>query len=180
MAETFFMAQYTIDTTHSEVGFSVRHMMFAKVRGRFKVWTATLEHDPASPDKTSVRAEISVASIDTGEPKRDGHLQSPDFFDAAKFPQMTFVSKRVEGSGAKYRLVGDLTIRDVTREITVSVEQTGTGKDPWGNERVGFSAKTSVSRNDFGLTWNQALETGGVLVGDSVEIELEVQAIRNS
>jgi polyisoprenoid-binding protein YceI len=174
------MTQYTIDTTHSEVGFSVRHMMFAKVRGRFKTWTAVLVHDAADLSKSIVRAEIAIASIDTGEPKRDGHLQSADFFDVAKFPQMTFVSKRVTAAaGANYRLIGELTIRDVTREVEVAVEQTGSGKDPWGNERIGLTAKASLSRSDFGLTWNQALEAGGVLVGDKVEIELELQVIRS-
>lgn len=172
------MSTYNIDTSHSEVTFSVRHMMFAKVRGQFKTWTATLAYNPGDPAKTSLQAEIDVASIDTREDKRDGHLRSEDFFHADKFPKMTFKSKSVEPTGkGKYRVVGDLTIRGTTREVGLEVEQTGGGKDPWGNQRVGFSAKGAINRSEFGLTWNQALETGGVLVSDKVEIEIEVQAV---
>jgi polyisoprenoid-binding protein YceI len=173
------MAKYDVDVTHSEISFTVRHMMFAKVRGQFTKWNATFAYDPVDPTRSSVEVEIDASSIDTREPQRDGHLRSADFFDAAKFPKLAFKSKRVEPSGAgRYKLTGDLTIRDVTREVTLDVEQTGGGKDPWGNERVGFSLKGSIQRSDWGLKWNQALEAGGVLVSDKVEIEAEVQAIQ--
>jgi polyisoprenoid-binding protein YceI len=172
------MSTYTIDTAHSEIGFSVRHMMFAKVRGQFNTWTATLSYDAANPAKTSLEVLVDVGSIDTREEKRDGHLKSDDFFSAEKFPKMTFKSKRIEPAGTgRYKLSGDLTIRDVTRPVTLDVEQTGSGRDPWGNQRLGFTARASINRSDWGLKWNQALETGGVLVSDKVDIEVEAQAI---
>jgi len=173
------MATYSIDTTHSEIGFTVRHMMFAKVRGQFKTWSATLSYDSANPAASKVEVDIDIASIDTREAQRDGHLRSGDFFDAEKFPKMTFASKRVETAGkGRYKLTGDLTIHGVTNEVTLDVEQTGHGKDPWGNERLGFSVATTILRSDFGLKWNQALEAGGVLVSDKVEIEAEVQVVQ--
>ncbi len=168
----------TIDTSHSEIGFSVRHMMFAKVRGHFNAWTATASYDPADPQKASFQVNIETASIDTREAKRDEHLRSADFFDAAKFPSIAFKSKRVTAAGGSdYKLTGDLTIRDATHEVTLDVKDTGGGKDPWGNERRGFSAKGSISRAKFGLKWNQALEAGGVLVSDNVDLEIEAQII---
>ena len=173
------MTQYSIDTTHSEIGFSVRHMMFAKVRGQFKNWTAKIAYDAAAPAGTSLEVDVDVASIDTREEKRDAHLRSDDFFSAEKFPKMNFRSKRVEPAGAgRYKLVGELTIRDTTREITLDVEQTGGGKDPWGNQRLGFTAKATINRSEWGLKWNQALEAGGVLVSDKVEIEVEAQVVQ--
>jgi polyisoprenoid-binding protein YceI len=171
------MPNYAIDTSHSEVSFTVRHMMFAKVRGQFKTWNATLSFDAADASKSSVQAEVDVASIDTRDEKRDGHLKSDDFFSADKFPKLAFKSKRIERAGKGYKLTGDLTIRDVTREITLDVEQTGSGKDPWGNQRLGFTATGSLNRTDYGLKWNQALETGGVLVGEHIDIEIDVEAI---
>jgi polyisoprenoid-binding protein YceI len=174
------MTQYSIDTAHSEIGFSVRHMMFAKVRGQFKSWSATLVYDAAAPARSSVKVELDAASIDTREEKRDAHLRSEDFFAAEKFPKLVFQSKRIETAGSgRYRLIGDLTIRDVTREIALDVEQTGAGKDPWGNQRLGFAAKTTIARSEWGLKWNQALETGGVLVSDKVEIEVEAQVVES-
>jgi polyisoprenoid-binding protein YceI len=173
------MATYSIDVSHSEIGFTVRHMMFAKVRGQFKSWTANLQYDAAAPEKSNIHVDIDVASIDTREEKRDGHLRSADFFDVEKFPKMTFQSKRIESNGkGRYTLTGDLSIHGVTRELAVDVEETGRGKDPWGNDRLGFSARATISRSDWGLTWNQALEAGGVLVSDKVEIEAEVQVIQ--
>ncbi|MFO0676979.1 MAG: YceI family protein [Polyangiaceae bacterium] len=173
------MSTYAIDTTHSEVGFTVRHMMFAKVRGQFKTWSATLAWDAANPAKSTVEVSLDTASIDTRETARDNHLRSADFFDAEKFPKMVFKSKRVEATGkGKYALVGDLTIRDVTRELTLDVTETGSGKDPWGNARLGFTATASLKRSDWGLTWNQALEAGGVLVSDKVDLDVEVQVIQ--
>jgi polyisoprenoid-binding protein YceI len=172
------MAQ-TIDATHSEISFTVRHMMFAKVRGQFNKWTSTVAFDAADPTKSRVAVEIDATSINTREAQRDGHLRSADFLDAEKFPTLSFKSKRIEVvSKGQYKLVGDLTIRDATHEVTLDVEQTGTGKDPWGNQRLGFSAKGAISRGQWGLKWNQALETGGVLVSDKVDIEAEVQVVQ--
>jgi polyisoprenoid-binding protein YceI len=173
------MAAHTIDTTHSEISFTVRHMVFAKVRGQFKAWKATLEYDPAQPASSRVEVEIEAASIDTHEAARDGHLRSPEFFDTDRYPKLTFKATRVEPvSTGRYKLTGELTIRDATREVTLDVEQTGSGKDPWGNERLGFNVKGAIQRGEWGLVWNQALETGGVLVSDKVEIEAEVQVVQ--
>lgn len=172
------MSTTTIDTTHSEISFAVRHMMFAKVRGHFKAWSAELTYDAASPARSKVTVDVDVASIDTREEKRDAHLRSADFFDAENHPTMRFVSTAVEPTGnGTYRLTGDLTIRGTTRPVTLAVEQTGAGKDPWGNDRLGFSVKGSIARSEWGLTWNQALEAGGVLVSDTIEIEVETQVI---
>jgi polyisoprenoid-binding protein YceI len=173
------MASYSVDKAHSEVGFTVRHMVFAKVHGQFKDWEAQLAYDEADPTRSSVQVRIATGSIDTREGKRDEHLRSADFFEAEKFPRMTFQSKRVEAAGkGRYKVVGDLTIRDVTREVALDVEETGRGKDPWGNERLGFSAKGAISRGEFGLKWNQALETGGFLVSDNVDIDVEAQVVQ--
>jgi polyisoprenoid-binding protein YceI len=175
------MATYTIDYSHSDVGFSVRHMVFAKVRGHFAKWTANLVFDEANPAKSSVEATIEAATIDTREAQRDGHLRSPDFLDAEKYPQLTFKSKRVESEGkGRFKVTGDLTIRGVTHEVPLEVEELGTGKDPWGNEKVGFHAKTTINRTDWGLKWNQALEAGGVLVGEKVDIELDIEAVKKA
>jgi polyisoprenoid-binding protein YceI len=172
------MTTYTIDTTHSDVGFSVRHMVFAKVRGHFTKWTADLAFDPADPSKDAVNVSIDVGSIDTREAQRDGHLKSPDFLDAAKYPTITYKSTKVERAGdKKYAVMGDLTIHGVTKPVKLDVEELGGGKDPWGNQRVAFQAKTRVDRGEFGLKWNQALETGGVLVGEHIEIEIDIEAI---
>ncbi len=169
---------WTIDAAHSGVHFTVRHMVVSKVRGKFGRFSGTITYDAARPAASSVVATIDVSSIDTGVEQRDGHLKSADFFDAARFPEMTFRSKHAEPAGAdRLRLTGDLTIRGVTREVSLDVELGGRAKDPWGGERVGFSARTSLDRKEFGLTWNQALEAGGVLVGDRVDIELEVEAV---
>ena len=154
-------------------------MVISKVRGAFTRWHGEVEFDPTSLQAGQVRVHIDAASIDTNEPKRDAHLRSPDFFDVEKFPELTFVSKRVEsGSDGRYRVLGELTIHGVTREVELDTKYLGSGKDPWGNERVGFEARASISRKDFGLTWNQALETGGLLVGDEIEIALDLQAVK--
>lgn len=172
------MPAWNIDTSHSAVTFTVRHMMFSKVRGRFQKWNGKLDYDPANPAAARVEVSIDTASIDTNEEKRDGHLRSPDFFDAAQFPQMTFKSRKVDEAGkGKLRITGDLSLHGVTREVVLDVENHGTGKDPWGNQRAGFTATTQINRTDFGLKWNQALEAGGVLVSEKVDIELEIQAI---
>jgi len=169
---------WNIDGTHSGVNFSVRHMVFAKVRGRFGKFGGSLDLDPADLAKSSVDIQIDAASIDTGTPDRDNHLRSPDFFDVAKYPQLTFKSKRVERKGdTEYKVTGDLTIRDITREVALEVEFGGTGKDPWGNQRLGFTASARIDRKEFGLKWNQVLEAGGVLVGEKIDIEIELQAV---
>jgi polyisoprenoid-binding protein YceI len=169
---------WKIDTAHSNVGFTVRHMMMLKVHGRFGAWEGEIALDESDVTKSRVAVRIDVASIDTNEAKRDGHLRSPDFFDAEKFPKLTFESKRVKDvGGGKLEITGDLSLHGTTKEVVLRAEQVGKGKDPWGNERIAFEATTSLSRSEFGLSWNQALETGGVLVSDKVDITLEVQAI---
>jgi polyisoprenoid-binding protein YceI len=173
------MATYSVDKAHSEVGFTVRHMVFAKVHGQFKEWEAKLDYNESDPTKSSLQVEVLTASIDTRDPQRDGHLRSGDFFESEKFPKMTFQSKRIDtNGGGRYKLIGDLTIRGVTHEVALDVEESGRGKDPWGNQRIGFSAKGSIHRGEFGLKWNQALETGGVLVSDKVDIEVEAQVVQ--
>lgn len=170
---------WAFDTVHSAVGFSVRHLVFAKVRGRFTSWSGSLQLNDDDLAQSSVDVAIDAASIDTGTPDRDTHLRSPDFFDAEAFPKLSFKSKRIEALGGdRYRVYGDLTIRDVTREVALESEFSGRAKDPWGNDRVAFTAKASIDRHEFGLKWNQALETGGVLVGERVDIEIEVQAVK--
>lgn len=170
--------RWVLDTAHSAVHFTVRHMMFSKVRGSFTRFSGALEFDPDAPESLSASARIEAASVDTREPKRDDHLRSADFFDADNHPELSFRTRAGKrDADGTYRLAGDLTIRGVTRPIELTVEYLGTGKDPWGNARVGFSATASVQRKEFGLMWNQVLEAGGVLVGDTVEIALDVQAI---
>ncbi len=172
------MPSYAIDKAHSDIAFSVRHMVFAKVRGQFTRWTATLDFDESDPARSSVTASIESASIDTRDAQRDGHLRSADFLDAEKFPALEFKSRKIERAGnKKFKVTGDLTIRATTREVSLDVEELGRGKDPWGNERVAFIAKTAINRGDFGLKWNQALEAGGVLVAEQVDIEIDVQAL---
>ncbi len=177
------MAQenWQVDGAHSAVNLAVRHMVISKVRGHFTKWNAKLQLDTAELTRSSVEADIEAASIETGMADRDAHLRSPDFLDAAKYPTLRYRSRRVEAASKdRLRVVGDLTIRDVTREVVLDVEYGGQGKDPWGNTRVGFTATASLNRKDFGLTWNQALETGGVLVADRVDIEIELQAIQQA
>ncbi len=172
------MTTFKIDPAHSTVGFTVRHMVFAKVHGAFKQFTGALEVDEADFTKSKVDVSVDVNSIDTRDEKRDGHLKSPDFFDAAGHGAMTFKSKKIDKKGEAYALTGDLTIRGTTKEVTLDVDYSGRGKDPWGGERIGFQAKGSVNRADFGLKWNQALEAGGVLVGEKVEIAIDLQAVK--
>lgn len=170
---------WTIDATHSGINFSIRHMVVSKVRGRFGKYSGTLQLDDEDLTRSTVEASIDAASIDTGTAQRDDHLRSADFFDAEKFPELKFKSSSiVKLDDANYRVTGDLTIRDVTRPVSLEVEYGGRTKDPWGNERVGFVAKTSLIRKDFGLGWNQVLEAGGVVVGDRVDVELELEAVK--
>jgi len=170
---------WNIDPVHSGINFSVRHMVVSKVRGRFTKYSGTLAIDDADLTRSTVEATIDAASIDTGTAQRDTHLRSPDFLDVEHFPEIRFRGTRIHKlADDRYHLVGDLTIRDVTREVSLDVEYGGQAKDPWGNARIGFVAKATLDRKDFGLLWNQVLEAGGVLVGDRVDIELEVQAVR--
>lgn len=169
---------YAFDFTHSSVGFTVRHMVVSKVHGKFAKWGGTLNLDTADLTQSSVDVQIETASIDTGVGQRDDHLRSPDFFDAPSHPLMTFKSRRVErAAGDEYRIIGDLTIRGTTKEVALTTEFGGQQKSPWGDVRVGFSGKTSVDRRDFGLTWNKAIEAGSFVVGDKIEITIEVEAI---
>ncbi len=171
--------KWNIDGTHSGINFSIRHMVVSKVRGRFGKFGGTLELDGDDLTRSTIEVTIDASSIDTGTAQRDDHLRSADFFDVERFPELRFHGKRIAKAGRDhYRVLGDLTIRDVTREVTLDVEYGGQAKDPWGNERAGFLAKSSIDRKDFGLQWNQVLEAGGLLVGDRVDIELEVQAVK--
>lgn len=167
---------YVIDTSHSELTFSVRHMMVSKVRGRFGdvEGAITFADDPA---QSSVEVTIAVGSVDTGAPDRDGHLTSPDFFDAETYPTITFRSTGISDvKGDTFTLNGDLTVRDVTRPVSFTATYNGVGKNPWGAVVVGFEGRIELDREDFGLTWNQALETGGVLVGKTATIDIAVEA----
>jgi polyisoprenoid-binding protein YceI len=175
------MAQekWNFDPVHSDIGFSVRHLMISKVRGHFQKWSGALLADEAGLADSKVEASIEAASIDTKEQQRDDHLRSPDFFDAANHPALTFQSTRVEkASEDEYKVTGNLTIRGVTKEVALTVEYLGRSKDPWGGLRMGFSAKTAIDRSDFGLKFNMPLEGGGVVVGDRVEIVLEIEAVK--
>jgi len=171
---------WNIDATHSTIGFAIRHMVFSKVRGRFLKYTGAIQLDDDLA-KSWVEVAIEAASIDTGTAQRDNHLRSADFFDVERFPELRFRSTRVEDiGGGRLRVIGELTIRDTTREVALDAEPAGRGVDPWGNERIGFVARSSIDRKDFGLAWNQLLEAGGVLVGDRVDLELDVQAVHTA
>ena len=171
--------RWEIDSSHSGIHFAVRHLVIAKVRGQFTRWSGTVTVPDGDFGRASVNVVIDASSIDTGVADRDAHLKSPDFFDVATYPDITFAAERVELQGAdRARLVGSATIKGVTREVAFDVERFGLVTDPWGNQRAAFTAGTSLDRRDFGLTWNQALETGGVVVGERVEIEIEVEAVR--
>lgn len=169
---------WVIDPAHTVVEFSVKHMMFATVRGHFGEVEGRIHLDEKDPSRSSVEVEIDAASIDTRQKERDEHLRSADFFDVAKYPKLTFKSTRVEKIADKqYRVTGDLTMHGTTDEVVLDVTETGRGKDPWGGDRIGFSAKGTIDRTRFGLKWNQALEAGGVLVSNEVKIQLDVQAV---
>lgn len=179
MAETG-TTTWNIDPQHSEVGFEIKHMMFAKVRGRFEEIEGTVALGPEdSIEQSRADVVIQAGSINTGQTQRDEHLRSADFFDVESFPTLSFRSTSVRRDVTGQLLIeGELTMHGVTREVELEAIETGRGTDPWGNERIGFSAGTTIDRRDFGLTWNQALETGGVLVGTEVKISLEIQAVR--
>lgn len=172
---------WQIDYAHSEINFAVRHMMISKVRGGFNEWTGTVDFDPENPTNTTVDVTVQLASVDTGEQQRDDHLRSPDFFDVATYPEMRFKSTKVEQDDVNEGLLyGELTIRGITKPVILDVEYAGQAKSPWGTTNAGFSATASINRKDWGLTWNQALETGGVLVGDKINIAIELELIQQT
>ncbi|ACL40844.1 YceI family protein [Pseudarthrobacter chlorophenolicus] len=168
---------WTLDMSHSEIGFSVRHAGISKVRGRFTQAEAEARVGNSLQD-SSLHATVSTASFDSGDANRDGHVRGPDFFDVEKYPEMTFRGTSIEGDGEDYTLTGDLTIKGVTQPVELEVEFTGVAVDPFGATRAGFSAETEISRKSFGLTWNAALEAGGVLVSDKVKINLEAALVK--
>ncbi len=172
------ISTWAIDPVHSVVEFAVKHMMVATAKGVFHDFSGTLAIDEAHPERSSVSAAINVASIDTGNEQRDGHLRSDDFFNAERFPTATFTSTRVERDGDEYRITGDLTIRDVTRPVTLRTEFDGQVIDAYGKQRAAFTAQTSISRKEFGLKWDMPIETGGVVVGDRVKLTLHIAAVR--
>ena len=172
---------WQLDKAHSSINFSVRHMMISTVRGRFEEFDGTFDVNEAAPAQSKIEVKIRAASINTKEPQRDGHLRSPDFFDAEKYPTITFKSTRVEKSDdRRARLIGDLTIKDVTKQVALDVEYAGQAKSPWGTINAGFTASTNINRKDWGLTWNQVLETGGVLVGDEITINIELELVKQA
>jgi polyisoprenoid-binding protein YceI len=171
--------KWDIDLVHSHVGFTVRHMVVAKVHGQFTKWGGTLELDPEQLTQSKVDITIDASSISTREEKRDAHLSSGDFLEIEKHPNITFQSKLIEKTAADaYRMMGSLTIRGVTRDVVLDVEFGGRAKDPWGGERMGFTARTKIDRKDFGAKWNAALEAGGFVVGDTVDINIEIEAVK--
>ena len=171
---------YTIDASHSYIGFSARHAMVTTVRGKFSDFSGTAHVDTANPANSTVSLTIKGESIDTGSADRDAHLRSGDFFENEAYPNITFVSTNVERDGDEWQVTGDLTIKDVTKPVTIVFEQTGSAKDPFGNTRVGFEGTASVNRKDWGITWNAALESGGVLVSDKVKLEFDISAIKTA
>jgi polyisoprenoid-binding protein YceI len=172
---------WQIDTVHSSIGFTVRHLVIAKVHGRFTRWSGKLEWNADDPIRSTVYVRIEAKSIDTSDAERDAHLTSADFLDAESFPELTFMSRHVERlDDQRYRVRGDLAIRGTVRQATLEVEALGRAKDPWGGERMAFSGRTTLQRGDFGLKWNQALEAGGLLVGEKVEISFDAQAVKQS
>ena len=171
---------YTVDASHSRLGFSARHAMVTTVRGQFVDFDGTARVDAEDPAASSVSLRIRPASVSTGSADRDGHLTSADFFDVEQHPEITFVSTAVERDGAEWTITGDLTIKGVTRSVAIPFEETGTAVDPFGNTRVGFEGAATLNRKDWGLSWNAALETGGVLVSEKIKLELDISAIRNA
>ncbi|CAM5678333.1 YceI family protein [Streptomyces sp. NPDC005930] len=172
---------YTVDPAHTTIGFTARHAMVTNVKGKFLDFTGTLHLDGADPSRSTASLDITMDSIDTGSPDRDGHLKSADFFNTGEYPTMTFRSTKAESLGGDdYRITGDLSILGTTRPLTIDLEYYGAAKDPFGNERVGFEGKAEIKRSEWGLTWNAALETGGVLVSDKIKLNFDISAIRQA
>jgi polyisoprenoid-binding protein YceI len=170
---------YKVDSDHTNVGFKVRHL-FTQVQGRFDRFSGTISFDPSKPEATKVEGTIEASSINTNVPERDKHLRSEDFFDIAKYPKITFASTQaaqIDPSKKSGKLEGTLTIRGTSKPVVLDVTYLGAAKDPWGNQRAGFSARTRINRKDFGLTWNETLESGGLLVGDDVQIEIDAEGL---
>jgi polyisoprenoid-binding protein YceI len=176
-AVTDISGDYAIDASHTRVGFVARHAMVTKVRGQFDEFEGTAHVDTATPANSSVKLVIKSASVSTGNEGRDQHVVGEDFFDVEKYPELTFVSTDVKRAGTDWTITGDLTIKDVTKPVTIEFEETGSAIDPWGNTRIGFEGETSINRNDWGLSWNAALEAGGVLVSEKVKLEFDVSAV---
>jgi len=175
-----YQGTWAIDPTHTRLGFVARHAMVTKVRGQFDEFSGTLTIDAANPGTSSATVTVSLASVNTGTPDRDAHLRSADFFDVENNREMTFTSTAVKQDGDGFVMVGDLTIKGVTRPVELELEPTGVATDPFGNVRAGFEGQTEISRKDFGLTWNVALEAGGVLVSDRIKIQLDVSAVKQA
>ena len=172
---------WQIDKAHSDISFSVRHMMISTVRGRFEDFDGTFEINETNPTQSKVEIVVQAASINTKEEQRDGHLKSPDFLDVAQYPTLTFKSSRIEKVDEHhFNLIGNLTIKDVSKQVTLPVEYAGQAKSPWGTISAGFTASTKINRKDWNLTWNQALETGGVLVGDDITINIELELVKQT
>ena len=170
---------WNIDSAHTEVNFSVRHMMISNVRGQFQKLSGTVEFDEQNPANTTVDVQIETASVNTKDEKRDGHLRSPDFFDTEKYPYLDFKSKRVDVKDSTHAILyGDMTIRNITHEVVLDVEFNGLAKSPWGTTSAGFTAKTQIKRKNWGLNWNVALETGGWLVSDDINIGIELEIVK--
>jgi polyisoprenoid-binding protein YceI len=170
---------WQIDNAHSRIQFTARHLMFSKVRGTFKEFSGTVDFNEEDPVQSVIEVIIDAASLDTGAADRDGHLRSPDFFNVAEYPQAIFRSTRIESEdGRNGRLMGNLTIKNITKEVAVEVSFLGSEKNPWGVSTAHFEGSTTIDRRDWGLTWNQALESGGVLVGDNVQIDVELELVK--
>lgn len=179
-AEGTLTGNYTIDPSHSHIGFTARHAMVTKVRGSFNEYEGTGFFDAEDPTKSRLELVIQAAGIDTGNADRDAHLRGNDFFDMESHPEIRFVSTEVEAQGDdSYRVIGDLTIKGVTKPVSIDFEYTGTAVDPFGNQRIGFEGRTAINRKDWGVNWNAALEAGGVLVSDKVNLEFDVSAIKS-
>jgi polyisoprenoid-binding protein YceI len=173
--------KWAVDASHSGLDFSIRHMMIAKVKGTFHTFEAVVEADPTDLTTADISVSVDLSSVDTRNKDRDGHLQSADFFDVENNPKMTFQSTKITKTGdGEYDVIGNLSLHGITKSETLAVSFEGAGKDPWGNEKVGFSGHGSIKRSDFGLTYNAALETGGVLISDDVKISFEIEAVKQA
>jgi polyisoprenoid-binding protein YceI len=170
--------EYQLDVAHTRLGFVARHAMVTKVRGSFKEFDGKMFINQEDPSQSTVELRIQTASVDTGQEQRDAHLRSPDFFDVENYPEMIFRTTKISGKGQDFKVKGDLTIKDTTKSVEIELEFTGSAKDPFGNMRAGFEGKTEVNRKDWGLEWNAALETGGFLVSDKVQLEFDISAIK--
>ena len=176
--QTMGTTTWEIDPAHTVAEFAIKHMMVATTKGRFKRVEGTITLDEQNPTASSATVTIDVASVDSGDEKRDGHLTSADFFDAATYPTITFKSTEVHGGGDSFHVHGDLTIRDVTKPVVLEVERLGGGKTPFGTEILAYEAKAKINRKDFGLSWNAALEAGGMLIGEDVKISIDIETVK--